>query len=417
MSFNYTAINDNDFSNAMSMMDYLIGQDQQQIQSKEQDAAPPLPSIQFPDHGKQSRIQTALNILNKAGEEGDRPLKNILRGKVIAQKIKALNALLKDHGKFKARVLQLGFAEKDADCVKGYQIAQPQTKFERFLEIASIIPRIAIILFSTVLTLVFAGIVALPLDQCCDLNPKPRVAHVVDAGAQKEEKAAAAAPYHGFEVSGVICFNSPLRGTPALDLVCKKATMDQRYKEMSADNEWRDQLYRDSLQAERDGELTVYTYGSTMDPACYDNCHRLTENPTRNQTVGTEGHHDTMISPRAMLFLRRAVQEIDPTGQIPVIGLHGSGAGKYQFTLFRTASGTQRTFTVDYAESRFGNSPEASIADYAKNDKIQNLFRQVYEATGQKKAILFGHSMGGLVALQIHRNIRQYKQESGARSQ
>lgn len=397
MSINYSIIDDSSFNSAMHVLN-LFAQEgsKSKIQEKEK-------SDLFPGHGKQSPLQSALNILNKAALEGSKEQKKILSGSLVSKQVKDLNSLLKNTSVFAEKAKNLGFDGKDIENVKGYQIAQPQTKFKRLLEVATLIPRVVRVFFTTLVALIFAGIIALPLDLCCNLNPKSS-SHVNVDNNQNNRR-----PYNGFEIAGAVCFNSPLRGTPVLDKLFKKRKLEKRYHDMTIDSKWRHQLYTDSLQAERDGDLKVYTYGSTLDPACYDNCHLLTENPTRTVTVNAEGHQDTMISLSAMKFLKRAVREIDPSGTIPVIQLHGSGAGKYQFAIFRLASGHQRTFAIDYAESRFGNDPKTSIAQYADNDKIQALFKQVYEVTGQKKAILVGHSMGGLVSLEIARNIRNYK--------
>ncbi len=394
MGFDYTTVSDQSFSSALDVLNLLSAQENKKNQNH------------FPGEGRQSPIQSALNILNKAAIEGSEKQKQTLSTPLIKKQIKDLNRLLKNRSAFAEKVKALGFEEQDAASVKGYQIGLPQTKYERMLEAATVVPRVAYVVLATLVTLLFAGIIALPLDQCCDLNPK---SSKPPAAADTKDEKPTQGPYQGFEIAGAVCFNSPLRGTPVLDKVFKKEKMDKRYDEMTVGNEWRHKLYTDSSQAEKNGDLNVYTYGSSLDPACHGNCHLLTENPTRTKTVKTEGHHDTMISISAMRFLRKALKEIDPTGKVPVIQLHGSGAGKYQFALFRLVSGRKRTFAVDYAESKFSNHPKTSIAEYAQNDKIQALFKQVYEVTGQKKAILVGHSMGGLVSLEIARNIRNGK--------
>lgn len=397
MNCNYSLINNNDFKSAVNTLNLLT---QQNFLKKQE-------FIEiFSNYGKQSPIQTSLNILNKVAIEGSIEQKKTLSAIDVTRKIRDLNKLLNNPQAFKEKILELGFENKDAESVNGYQIALPKTRFSKLLNLFLIIPRITFVICKTLFSLAFAGI-ALPIDQFYDLNPK------LSSKKTKNQigkiNIVNEMPYQGFEIAGVVCFNSPLRGTPALDLIFNANKIDKRYQEMTINNEWRHKLYTDSLQAERDKELNVYTYGSTLDPACYGNCHLLTENPTRNLTVSTEGHHDTMISFSAMKFLKKAIKDIDPTGTIPVIQLHGSGAGKYQFTLFRLVSGYKRTFAIDYAESRFGNHPKTSIVQYAQNNKIQSLFKQVYEVTGQKKAILVGHSMGGMVSLEIARNIRNFK--------
>lgn len=403
MNVNYTHINEDDFTNACRILDYITSK-----HVVDPSVEHPFTGISFPRHNNQAFLQTALNILNKAAEEGTSFQKACLSTSGRKRSIKTLNTLLKDHAAFSKRVKELALPQSDADKVRGYQIAHPQTKFGRFIEIITLIPRIALAAIAALVTLLFAGLVALPVDARCDLNPKtPVVARAADdkAKIEKDEKANDP-PYSGMDIAGVVCFNSPLRGTPALK---RDGTgLDERMKNMSIENPWRDELYRDSLKAEQNGELNVFTYGSTLDPACYGDCHKLTENPTRNLTVSTEEHFCTMISPRAMLFLRNALKQLDPTGKIPVVKLHGSGSGKFQFLLFRQASGASRTFAVDYAESILGNAKETTIAQYATNDKIKGIFKKVFEVTGQRKVILVGHSMGGPVGLEIARNIRNY---------
>lgn len=393
MSYDYSTTNPADFQNSLSILRVLT---QNEPDEK-------LQRNLFPNHGKQSPIQSALNILNKVAIEGTKEQKRELLSKNVFKQITDLNKMLKNHAAFSEKVQGAGFTQQDADSVQGYQIAKPQTKLGRLLAVATLIRRIVFVILVTLVTLVFAGIIGLPLDFACNLNPKKASTETVVQEKQSQ------APYDGLQVAGVVCFNSPLRGTPILDRFFNKETRAERYKNMSHENEWRHKLYTDSLQAERDRELNVYTYGSTLDPVCENNCHFLTENPTKTVTVGTEGHLDTMISYRAMKFLRKAVREIDPSGQVPVVQLHGSSAGKFQFAIFRLASGHKRTFTVDYAESKFSNDPKTAIPTYAQNEKIKALFKEVHRVTGQKRVILVGHSMGGLVSLDIARTVRNHR--------
>jgi len=394
--FNYTYIASHDLNSAFDVLSLLTEPTQR--------TRADLPANLLSNYGKQSPIQSALNILNKAALEGSVEQKTILRSPKISRQVNELNQLLKNPPLFTKKVVCLGFQEKDAHSVQGYQIAYPESKLNTLLRVASLIPRIVISIFKTLFSFILAGFIAIPLDLFHDLNLKMMPATTIKAPQPTSQEAVE--PYQGFEIAGVVCFNSPLRGTPVLNHYSKIMPLNKRYQEMSAANTWRHQLYTDSLQAERDGELNVYTYGSTIDPACYNNCHLLTENPTKTLTTNIEGHHDVFISRSAIKFMKQAIKEIDPTGTIPLIQLHGSGAGKYQFTAFRFASGHHRTFTTDFAESRFGNHQHTSIAHYAQNEKIQALFKKVYEVTGQKKAILIGHSMGGLVSLEIARTIR-----------
>lgn len=353
-------------------------------------------------YGDQSVIQTALNILNKAAIEGDRFEHDCLAAHEY-KNIKTLNQLLSNHDEFVKKATEIGFTKAEADAVRDYQIALPQTTLERLIEIITLIPRIVISILGELAALISAGTIAIPLDTVANLNPPTKSPH--QAQPRPDAKEDPLKPFGHTNITGVICLNSPVRGTPTLDLLCNPKTLDARYKDMSIDSKWRQELFESSQAADRAGKLAVYTYGSTLDPACPSLCHVLSDNPTRNMTVTTEGHLGTMVSPRAISFMRDAINKIDPTGLVPVLQLHGSSAGQYQFTAMRMLTG-RTTFTVDYAESRFSNDPNKSIHDYSHGDKIKNIFKDIYEATGSHDVIVVGHSMGGVVGLDIARTIR-----------
>jgi hypothetical protein len=400
--YNYNTVNQSELNQSIKILDAFTTQNESEMQTDSK-----LNSEVFSKnkYGHQSTLQTALNILNKAVVEGT-PVQKLQLLNNQYSKIKALNTLLQDHEQFKAKAARVGFNNAEIETVKGYQIALPQTNFERFIEVITLIPRIAISILGEFTALIGAAI-AIPIDSIFDLNPSlslPKNTQIItpNASERNDKQDYDARPFSGTIVKGVVCLNSPLRGTPSLDLLCNPQTMNERYKQMTISNQWRDKLFADSHAADRDGKLAVYTYGSTLDAACPDNCHVLSDNPTRNMTVATEGHLATMLSPRAIAFMRNAIDKIDPTGKLPVAMLHGSSAGKYQFTALRMFTGRQ-TFAVDYAEGRFSNDPNTRIDQYSHNDKIKDLFRQIHQVTGTSEVIIVGHSMGGLIGLDIAR--------------
>ncbi len=129
--------------------------------------------IQFSEeYNGQHPIIKALKILHKAALEGIGSQKTHLLNS--RHKIISLNALLK-HVSFSTLVndklgIEMG---EEAAKVRGIQIALPQTKFEKMVEMATKIPRIIFTILADILLL--PGALVLLLVACCkpDFNPKP----------------------------------------------------------------------------------------------------------------------------------------------------------------------------------------------------------------------------------------------------
>jgi len=125
--------------------------------------------------------------------------------------------------------------------------------------------------------------------------------------------------FGNIRVVAVILLNAPVRGTPMITVAskissvvcCSNKELDQRKKEMSVANFYRDQLYTESLQAERDGKLKIYTYGSKTDFACPGDCTSLTEDPRRKYQVSYQGHFTSMLSFSVGWQSRKWIKEID----------------------------------------------------------------------------------------------------------
>lgn len=127
---------------------------------------PSLKEITFGEEGaSQHPITTAIKILNKTAEEGTDSEKSQLSD--LTSKIIELNKLLKSSS---ARLKNL-MGDKSIE-VKGMQVALPQTKFDKMLEIATIIPRIIFTLLIDVLLL--PGALVLLLIACCKPNFNPK---------------------------------------------------------------------------------------------------------------------------------------------------------------------------------------------------------------------------------------------------
>jgi pimeloyl-ACP methyl ester carboxylesterase len=119
----------------------------------------------------QRPITTALKILNKVALDGTDEQKAQLS--ISRDNIISLNALLRKDS-FSAEVFnKLGIkVDEEFATIKGIQIALPQTKFEKMVEIATKIPRIIFAILLDVLLL--PGALSLLLVACCksDFDPK-----------------------------------------------------------------------------------------------------------------------------------------------------------------------------------------------------------------------------------------------------
>ncbi len=134
--------------------------------------AVPRQSVQFEEEYKDSEqhpITTALNILNKASLEGTDQQKNKLSS--FREKIIPLNALLKSDS-FKTSNIGIEMAGEAAK-IQGIQIALPQTKFEKMMEIATKIPRIIFTILIDALLLPGALILLIIACSKFNFNPKP----------------------------------------------------------------------------------------------------------------------------------------------------------------------------------------------------------------------------------------------------
>lgn len=129
--------------------------------------------IQFSEeYNGQHPISTALKILHKAALEGTSLQKTQLSNS--RHKIIALNTLLRSASLSTEVSDKFGIdMGEEAARIKGMQVALPQTKFEKMLEIATKIPRIIFTILIDVLLL--PGALVLLLVACCkpDFNPKP----------------------------------------------------------------------------------------------------------------------------------------------------------------------------------------------------------------------------------------------------
>lgn len=91
---------------------------------------------------------------------------------------------------------------------------------------------------------------------------------------------------------------------------------------------------------------------------------------------------------------------------IPNGAFHGSGFHKGQWAIWHLLLGRKHTYSVSYAEGILSNDPKTSITAYAKSEKVVNFIKTIRGKHKTKKINLKGHSMGGLVALEVARLIR-----------
>lgn len=128
--------------------------------------------VQFEDYKNYPQITTAIKIINKAAKKGTKSQKNQLFEN--KQKIKSLNILLQNPTTFAIMAndkfgIQMG---DEANQIQGIKIALPQTKFEKLIQIATKIPRIACAIFLEILTLPISAV--LTFIACCKLNFNPK---------------------------------------------------------------------------------------------------------------------------------------------------------------------------------------------------------------------------------------------------
>lgn len=127
------------------------------------------------EYNSQHPITTALKILHKSALEGTSLQKNQLSNS--RHKITALNALLRSPLMSTEINDKLGIEMgEEAAKIKGMQIALPQTKFEKMVEIATKIPRIILTILLDVLLL--PGALVLLLAACCKPNFNPKAEEV-----------------------------------------------------------------------------------------------------------------------------------------------------------------------------------------------------------------------------------------------
>lgn len=151
-----------DFHRALQVLTHLtsINEETNSLFQHEE----PIPPIQFGDeYHNQSTLKTAIQILHKAVLDGTKEQKAVMLS--LRHKIIVLNTMLKNDAIVGGEV-------------KGMQIALPQTKFDKMMEIASLIPRIAFtVLMDLLLIPVALGVV---IAECCkiDYNPKPEAVKI-----------------------------------------------------------------------------------------------------------------------------------------------------------------------------------------------------------------------------------------------